>query len=307
MRILLSLLVLGFLVWFGKGLAEFLGDLRGPQPVSPAEYLASASPSGHVILKSSRLDYPELMWFENKQGEILDVYIPFSMGNTTSSKSARLWLHTRDGADLDLARKMKTGRAEEVVPLILAASQDRGGAKDRDLRVDSGPLSKGDFPAGSIFLGEADGAKTKFPTVALGLLVAAGFFLVANVPGPRTQMRLGNGETLTVVGLAERDLEQLPELLAKGGRMVMYQWCLSIVVLTFKRPSEIYFLRPGENAVARGLHCSFVTLFLGWWGIPWGPIYTLQSFWVNMTGGRDISEAFRPTSPSEPPAVPDGA
>lgn len=306
MRILLSLLVLGFLAWFGKGLVEFFADWHGPQPVSPAEYLASSSPSSHVILKSSRLDYPEMMWLENKQGVILDVYVPFSTGNTTSSGSALLWLHTRDAADLDLAGKMKTGRPEEVVPLILAASQERGAAKDRDLRVESGPARKGDFPAGSIFLGEADGAKTKFPTLPLGLVAAAGFFLVANLPGPRVQMRLGNGETVTVVGLAEQDLGRLPELLAQGGRMVMYQWCLSMVVLTFKRPSEIYFLRPGENAVARGLHCSFVTLFLGWWGIPWGPVYTLQSFWVNMTGGRDITEVFRPSPPSGPPAVPDG-
>jgi hypothetical protein len=30
-------------------------------------------------------------------------------------------------------------------------------------------------------------------------------------------------------------------------------------------------------------------MLLGWWGIPWGPIYTIQSFWVNFTGGRDVT------------------
>jgi|GEM_PF-2326075 len=307
MRILLSFLALGFLVWFGMGLADFLGDMRGPAAMAPAEYLASAPSSGRVILKSARLDYPELVWFENKRGEIREVYIPFSTGNASSSKSANLWLHTKDAADLLLARKMKAGSSGEVVPLILAASLERGGPKDREVRPEDGPLRKEDFPAGSKFLAAAGGEKTGFPVVALGLLVAAGFFLVANFPGPRAEIRLENGDTFTVVGLAQQDLGQLPDLIAKGGRLVMYQWCLSVLILTFKRPSELYFLRPGENAVARGLHCSFVTLFLGWWGFPWGPVYTLQSFWVNMTGGKDLSDVFRPVASSEPPpAVPGG-
>jgi hypothetical protein len=27
----------------------------------------------------------------------------------------------------------------------------------------------------------------------------------------------------------------------------------------------------------------------GWWGIPWGPIYTVQSLWVNLRGRHDVT------------------
>jgi hypothetical protein len=29
----------------------------------------------------------------------------------------------------------------------------------------------------------------------------------------------------------------------------------------------------------------------GWWGIPWGPIFTVQSLVVNFKGGKDITAA----------------
>jgi hypothetical protein len=32
-----------------------------------------------------------------------------------------------------------------------------------------------------------------------------------------------------------------------------------------------------------------LTLVAGWWGIPWGPIYTIQGVWVNLNGGRDVT------------------
>jgi len=34
---------------------------------------------------------------------------------------------------------------------------------------------------------------------------------------------------------------------------------------------------------------TLLSLVLGWWGIPWGPIYTVQSLWVNAQGGRDVT------------------
>jgi hypothetical protein len=30
-------------------------------------------------------------------------------------------------------------------------------------------------------------------------------------------------------------------------------------------------------------------LVAGWWGIPWGPIYTIQSVYKNSKGGIDIT------------------
>lgn len=82
---------------------------------------------------------------------------------------------------------------------------------------------------------------------------------------------------------------QLQQEIQQGGKFVIYQYCISILILTFKRSSAIYFISHEENAVVKGLPFTLISLFLGWWGIPWGPIYTIQSIWVNFSGGKDIT------------------
>ncbi|HEX8882297.1 MAG TPA: hypothetical protein VF749_19785 [Candidatus Acidoferrum sp.] len=77
----------------------------------------------------------------------------------------------------------------------------------------------------------------------------------------------------------------------RGGRFVFFQYCVSIVVLTFRRASDVYFLRQGENALTKGLPFTLLSLVAGWWGIPWGPIYTLQSVYNNSRGGQDVTES----------------
>lgn len=53
----------------------------------------------------------------------------------------------------------------------------------------------------------------------------------------------------------------------RGGKFVLFQYCVSVVVLTFRRPSDIYFVRSGENTVVKGLPFTLVSLVAGWWGI----------------------------------------
>jgi hypothetical protein len=83
--------------------------------------------------------------------------------------------------------------------------------------------------------------------------------------------------------------EQIQAEIDRGARFVLFQYCVSIIVMTFKRPSEIYFVRPGESAFGTGLRFSLISAVAGWWGIPWGPVYTIQSLWVNAKGGRDVT------------------
>lgn len=75
-----------------------------------------------------------------------------------------------------------------------------------------------------------------------------------------------------------------------GAKFVIYQYAISLVVITFKRSSDIYFVRNGENPVVKGLPYTLIAFFLGWWGIPWGPVYTIQSLAKNLGGGKDITQ-----------------
>src|SRR5687767_8709049 len=94
-----------------------------------------------------------------------------------------------------------------------------------------------------------------------------------------------------IIGLEDIKSDgELQQEFGQGGKFVMYQYCISILILTFKRSSNVYFIRHDENSVVKGLPFTLLSLLLGWWGIPWGPIYTIQSIWVNLKGGRDVTQ-----------------
>lgn len=77
---------------------------------------------------------------------------------------------------------------------------------------------------------------------------------------------------------------------AKGGKFVVYQYCISIVVMTFRRSSGVYFIKANENAVVVGAGYTLLSLVAGWWGIPWGPIYTIGALVTNFRGGKDVTK-----------------
>jgi len=95
---------------------------------------------------------------------------------------------------------------------------------------------------------------------------------------------------MKILGIEGLTDQQINEDLSNGGKFVIYRYTISIVVLTFRRSSDVYFIRPGENAVVKGLSWTLLTLLLGWWGIPWGPIYTIGSLGTNFSGGKDVTK-----------------
>jgi hypothetical protein len=93
-----------------------------------------------------------------------------------------------------------------------------------------------------------------------------------------------------VEGLEGLDGDGLERELEAGGRFVVYTYTISIVVVTFRQSSAVRFVRGGESRVAKGLPFTFASLLLGWWGIPWGPIYTIASLGSNLSGGKDVTD-----------------
>jgi len=83
--------------------------------------------------------------------------------------------------------------------------------------------------------------------------------------------------------------EQLRFEIQRGAKFVQYQYCISILVMTFKRYSKVTYIAPEEGAVVKGLGFTLLTLVAGWWGIPWGPIWTIEALWVNLRGGKDLT------------------
>ena len=94
---------------------------------------------------------------------------------------------------------------------------------------------------------------------------------------------------MKINGIEGMTVSHIQSEIARGGKFVIFPYCISIVVMTFRRNSDIYFIKAGESAVSAGLGYTLLALILGWWGIPWGPIFTIGAIYTNLTGGKDVT------------------
>jgi hypothetical protein len=95
---------------------------------------------------------------------------------------------------------------------------------------------------------------------------------------------------MKIQGAEKMSSDQLRFEIQRGAKIVCYQYCISVLVLTFRRSSGAYFVPAGESAVSKGLPWTLLSVVGGWWGIPWGPIFTIQSLVVNFQGGKDLTK-----------------
>ena len=114
-----------------------------------------------------------------------------------------------------------------------------------------------------------------------------------------------------IQGVAELSVEQVQQEVARGGKFVVYSYCFSVLIMTFRRNTDVYFIRPGENAVTKGMQWTLISLLVGWWGFPWGLIYTPMALIQNLGGGKDVTREIMwqmtqtaPPMPMPPPSGP---
>jgi hypothetical protein len=94
---------------------------------------------------------------------------------------------------------------------------------------------------------------------------------------------------MKIIGTENLTREQIQYELSKGGKFVVFQYCVSLLLVTFKRSSDIYFVTTEQPFTRARLGYSLLSLVAGWWGFPWGPIFTFQSLWTNLSGGRNVT------------------
>ena len=81
--------------------------------------------------------------------------------------------------------------------------------------------------------------------------------------------------------------------------ITQYQIALSALLVSAKSPSRFYFVGH-EPTLGIAVFATVVSLIFGWWGIPWGPVYTIQAASRNIRGGmrqrvRALLESIQPT------------
>ncbi|MFO0822248.1 MAG: hypothetical protein U0792_03885 [Gemmataceae bacterium] len=75
-----------------------------------------------------------------------------------------------------------------------------------------------------------------------------------------------------------------------GARLVRFEFCVSALVFTVRRQSPVYLTTSWHDRYLRGLWYSMLAVLFGVWGVPWGLIWTANAFWVNLTGGVDVTD-----------------
>lgn len=94
---------------------------------------------------------------------------------------------------------------------------------------------------------------------------------------------------MKIKNTGELSVYELQQKINDGSRFVYYPYTLSFGFFSFRLKSAVYLIHPGE---ARTWHRSFFILLsfvFGWWGIPFGPKYTIKAIRTNLRGGKNVT------------------
>jgi hypothetical protein len=77
----------------------------------------------------------------------------------------------------------------------------------------------------------------------------------------------------------------------KGWKFVVFSYVFSIIILTFKRPTQMYYIKSQEWALKRSFPYIISTSLLWWWWVPWWPIYSIWSLYDNLRWWTNVTES----------------
>lgn len=74
-------------------------------------------------------------------------------------------------------------------------------------------------------------------------------------------------------------------------RHSVFTYAMSFLLVTLRRGSAGIYCRSCRRSEA--LKWGALSAILGWWGVPWGPIYTVQALGIAASGGQQDPEVNR--------------
>lgn len=76
-----------------------------------------------------------------------------------------------------------------------------------------------------------------------------------------------------------------------GTRFVTIPYVFSIVIMTFQRNiGDVHEVRTGEWPIGKVLKATVITYLFGWWGFPFGIIFSLWAAFYLFRGGYDVTQ-----------------
>ncbi|WP_185153882.1 hypothetical protein [Dysgonomonas sp. 520] len=102
-----------------------------------------------------------------------------------------------------------------------------------------------------------------------------------------------------IKGIENMSVNDIRRELDNGAKFVIFTYVISLLVVSYKRSSSIHFVKPGDAKIAKGWPYFLISLIMGWWGLPWGPIYTFQAFYYAFAGKNVTDEVMASLSLTE--------
>lgn len=76
-----------------------------------------------------------------------------------------------------------------------------------------------------------------------------------------------------------------------GGSFVTYQTIIPLPLFyPIRRLSKVYYIDKDSSKTKYAARYNLFVRIFGWWGLPWGPIYTIRSLKLNNSGGMDVTD-----------------
>ena len=90
-------------------------------------------------------------------------------------------------------------------------------------------------------------------------------------------------------GIGRMTVGEMRAEVRQGARFVVFEYVLSFLLITRRKTSVVFFIRPGESVFWKCLPYNLLTLIAGWWAIPWGPAFTIGAVKDNLQGGYNVT------------------
>jgi len=85
--------------------------------------------------------------------------------------------------------------------------------------------------------------------------------------------------------------EEVMSAKSNGGTFVTYQWIIPTpIFFPVRRLSKVYFIPRDMDKSTYAQKFNILSLLIGWWGLPWGPVAVYKSIVLNNTGGVDVTD-----------------
>ncbi len=85
--------------------------------------------------------------------------------------------------------------------------------------------------------------------------------------------------------------EAINSALERGARFVVFDQVVSALILSFRRHSPIFFVTSEQDVKRYRRRYLWITALFGWWGFPFGLIWTPMSLARTLRGGVDMTHA----------------